>query len=150
MVVGWGVLEGVRFYRMTWRTPMRAGVSVKVQGIQSHHQPFTLVLWLQSGCRYCAEAAVSYRKAVDRGKGCVFPVAILPDRPEIAERDLRDFDLSVGQVISRPLSVDRIRGTPTVALIDSNSAVVASWTGFSSHREEWLIRQIEARCGRQG
>lgn len=87
---------------------------------------------LQAGCPFCAQSAPFYKRLIasahDRKDMEV--VAIMPSSPRDSEAYLKNKEMPFSNVLQEPLGHLRIKGTPTLLLVDANGIVLHSWVGL--------------------
>ncbi len=91
----------------------------------------TLVMALSTTCHFCAESTPFYQKLVGQktGRSDVRLVAVMPQPVEDARHYLTEHAISVDEVRQASLNSIKVRGTPTLLLVDNGGVVVRSWVG---------------------
>ena len=107
-----------------------AGTTVSVPNFDWSRSNRTLMLVLQKDCRYCTESAAFYRTLVSTAPGkATRLLAVLPQEESVAREYLKSLDVQIGEVRQSSLRSLRVRGTPTLILVDSSGKVIKSWIG---------------------
>lgn len=97
----------------------------------------TVVLVLQVGCRFCDESASFYRELLPRAaEKNVRVVAVMPNELGEARDYLQAKEISIPTIEKLEISQLRIRGTPTILLLDKTGTVKNAWEGKLSHLQE--------------
>jgi thioredoxin-related protein len=107
-------------------------------------QPQTLILVLESTCRYCNESAPFYRKLVQevQEKNTKL-IAVLPSKVEESKPHLDGLGLSSIEVRQAPLDTLQISGTPTLILTNDKGEVTNFWIGkLSTDRELDVLNKL--------
>jgi hypothetical protein len=114
----------------------------RVSGIDWSRHERTLVLVLNSGCRYCEESAPFYRTLMreQRGRGPARDglaiIAVFPNGADAVKRFLRNDQLALQSIAGVPLAAWGVVATPTILLVDSNGRVDRSWLGVLTPQQE--------------
>lgn len=111
--------------------PYQPGEAVDLPGLDTERSSATLVLFVRSTCPYCTESMPFYRRLLDHAsKGRMRAVAVVLEQRETGAAYLAAHGLTVQNVLtidrSRP---SRVKGTPTLILLDKSGRVVNSWVG---------------------
>ena len=110
----------------------------------------TVILAISTTCHFCTESAPFYKRL--GGIRSASPhvlrlVAVLPQNNRDATEYLGNEGVAVDQVLSIPLMSLKVRGTPTVFLLDSHKQVRSVWSGkLSSAREADLVAALKLIC----
>ena len=104
----------------------------------------TLVLALAPGCDSCSESAPFYRRlSADLATQRVHMTAVLPGSVEEGREYLRNLNVEIGDVRQGSFELLKIRGTPTLILIDEQGVVRNVWLGrFPTDKERQVIDMI--------
>lgn len=107
------------------------GSRVPLPGVQWNTRNATVVLALSIGCHFCAESASFYRELsnVVSKNPTIGLVAVFPESEIQASTYLDREQVSVQKILSVPLSVVGVEGTPTVLLVGSDGTVRKTWVG---------------------
>ena len=104
----------------------------------------TLVLFVSSRCRFCTDSAPFYRQligATPRTGGVRFVAAGVEPR-EVLASYLRELSVEVDAIVSFPGPPPRrVRGTPTLVLVNSEGQVDLSWVGMLRESDQAALRR---------
>lgn len=122
--------------------PFRVGATLKAIPSDVYSaSPRTLVLLLQSSCRFCTDSMPFYRRLIQtrRASGplAVFAVAVLSSDP--ADRTsayLQQHSVDVDHVISVPAATVRDARTPTVLVLNKQGIISYVWVGLLPPEQE--------------
>jgi peroxiredoxin len=92
----------------------------------------TLVLVFRSTCRFCTDSMPFYKKLAEEAagtRGATRLVGITTDTAETAQEYLRQHRLQLSTVVSTTPGMLRVRGTPTLLLVDRAGAIKHIWNG---------------------
>jgi hypothetical protein len=90
-----------------------------------------IVLVLQKGCHFCSESAAFYQQLA-RGvanRTDVELVAALPQNAGDAQQYLNEIQLPITEVRQVDMASIKVRGTPTILLVDKTGTVTDVWIG---------------------
>lgn len=121
-----------------------------IEGVDWKANRRTLVLALQTTCRFCSESASLYRRLTDvLPKAGVHMIAVLPQAKTESVRYLRSLDVNVTDVRQESFVTLKIPGTPTLMLVDEVGVVRNVWVGkLSPQRENDLVTVLLAVRGK--
>ena len=106
------------------------GSKLNVPDLNFSGQPKTLVLVLQTGCRFCNESAPFYKHIIEstRNKNIKL-VAVFPTSIEESRAHLNDLGLTNLEVKRSPLENIQVSGTPTLILTNEKGEILNFWLG---------------------
>lgn len=109
-------------------------------------QQKTIVLALQTTCRFCNESAPFYKRLVEETKGkSIKIVAVLPQSVEESQAHLKELGVSGIEIKQAPISTLDASGTPTLILTDQSGKVTDFWVGkLSPDKETEVINKINS------
>src|SRR5439155_2060468 len=90
-----------------------------------------IVLVLRKGCHFCSESAPFYQQLA-RGvvnRTDVELVAALPQNASDAQQYLNEIQLPITEVRQVDMTAMKVRGTPTILLVDKTGTVTDVWIG---------------------
>jgi hypothetical protein len=122
------------------------GTLISLPGVSWQDSNQTVVLALSDKCRFCSESAPFYQRLAQglAQRGDVRLIAIFPQDVDAGKYYLAQLGVSIGQVIQAPLDSLKVRGTPTLVIVDKNGAVMQSWVGkLNSERESEVLNRIK-------
>jgi hypothetical protein len=104
----------------------------------------TLVLALAPGCESCSESAPFYRRlTAELPAQRIHMTAVLPESVEQSREYLRGLVVEVDDVRQGSFALLKIRGTPTLILVDEQGVVRNVWLGrFPPDKEQQVIDTI--------
>lgn len=104
----------------------------------------TLILALQSNCRFCTESAPFYKRLVEEAKDKNIKfVAVFPAEVEDSIRYLNELAINGFEVKQAPISVLDASGTPTLILTNDKGEVTNFWVGkLPADMEMEVINQL--------
>lgn len=104
----------------------------------------TLVLALAPGCESCSESAPFYRRlSAELATQPVHMTAVLTGSVEEGREYLRGLNVEIGDVRQGSFELLKIRGTPTLILVDEEGVVRNVWLGrFPPDKEQQVIDMI--------
>ncbi|HWQ03698.1 MAG TPA: hypothetical protein VNL38_04385 [Candidatus Nitrosotenuis sp.] len=107
------------------------GKRISLSGVDWGKHGRTLVIALQSGCRYCLESATFYQRLTKMRSrfGATRMVAVLPHSLENSSTFLMTLGLSVDEIHQGTLQEIGVQGTPTLLLVNSSGIVTEAWIG---------------------
>jgi hypothetical protein len=122
----------------TERAEIRAGEKVSLEGIDWVKNERTLLLALQSDCRFCSESAPFYRRLTQElgEPRAVRLIAVLPQQVDDGQKYLNELDVTVDEVKQVSFESLKVGGTPTLILVDSAGVVERVWLGKLSFTQE--------------
>lgn len=90
----------------------------------------TLVLALAPGCDSCSESAPFYRRLIaELPTGRVHLTAVVPETAEEGREYLRSLNIEIDDVREGSFQSLKIKGTPTLILVDERGEVRNVWLG---------------------
>ena len=109
----------------------------------------TLVLALAPGCESCSESAPFYRRlTAELPAQRIHMTAVLPESVEQSREYLRGLVVEVDDVRQGSFALLKIRGTPTLILVDEQGVVRNVWLGrFPPDKEQQVIDIIREAVG---
>ncbi len=120
------------------------GSTVNLAGVSWSKHPKTLILALQTQCRFCNESAGFYKRLIEVSRNAtVRLVAVLPTTREESTKHLQELGLTDLDVIQMPLNTLKVSGTPTLILTNERGEITNFWTGqLSPDQETEVINQL--------
>jgi len=109
----------------------------------------TLVLALAPGCESCSESAPFYRRlTAELPAQRIHMTAVLPESVEQSREYLRGLVVEVDDVRQGSFALLKIRGTPTLILVDEQGVVRNVWLGrFPPDKEQQVLDIIREAGG---
>jgi hypothetical protein len=111
--------------------PGLVGQHFSLPGIDWAQSQQTLVMALQTTCRFCSDSGPFYQELIrDRAKFArTRIVAVLPQVVEESKAYLGRLGVSVDDIRQGALAEIGVRGTPTLLLVNSAGVVTDVWAG---------------------
>jgi len=125
----------------------QSGEQIKeVRDVNFASAPRTLVLFVRSNCHFC-ELSMPFYKALSRSpirrRGGFRLVAASIEDPAITSAYLKANHVLVDQIVSVQRGSTKVRGTPTLILVDRNASVVKAWAGYlPKDGEEDVLKEL--------
>ena len=116
----------------------QVGKKISLQGIDWSKSEQTLLMFLNTQCGYCKQSEPFYRRLTNGGidHQKVRLIAVFPQRLETSKEYLDCVGIAVDD-IRQPVSSDlKVKGTPTLVLVNADGIATNEWVGFLSHLEE--------------
>lgn len=125
---------------------LRAGdVFPEIRGVAFNSGKPTVIAVLARDCIYCTQSLPFYRRLLsDKGnRGFVF-LALCRDAEDICHEYLANAGVVPDEIASTSDIADRlrIRGTPTLLLVEPNRRIVDVWTGLQNTEEQKKISEL--------
>lgn len=115
-----------------------------IQGQDYGSYDRTLILYLNSGCRFCTESMTFYRAIADELKTrrhAVQVVAIAIESEVAIQTYLTQYGVRVDKAASVTGSEwSKLRATPTILIVDHQGIVEKAWVGKLPNRDEADVR----------
>lgn len=120
------------------------GEKLSLTGVDWQGYGATLVLALAPGCDSCSESAPFYRRlTAELATQRVHMTGVLPASVEESREYLRSLKVEIADVRQGSFEALKIRGTPTLILVDQQGVVVNVWLGrFPPEQEQQVIDTI--------
>src|SRR5262245_32311548 len=129
------IASAVLVKRYLWPKPQPAppvqiavGEKLLLEGVDWQAHGNTLVVALSPGCDSCSESAPFYRRIASELPG-LHMTAVLNQGVEEGREYLRSIDVKISDVQQGSLHKLKIRGTPTLILVDNEGLVRNIWLG---------------------
>lgn len=122
------------------------GSKLNVSDVNFSSQPKTLVLALQTGCRFCNESASFYKRIIENIQNkSVKIVAVLPTDIEESKAHLNELGLTDLEVKRSSLDNIQVSGTPTLILTNEKGEITDYWVGkLSPDKETEVINKLNS------
>ncbi|MDQ1729128.1 MAG: hypothetical protein QOD33_1253 [Pyrinomonadaceae bacterium] len=118
--------------------PSNIGTKISLPEVDWSKLDKNLLLVLSDSCRYCTESAPFYQRLVqERAQRESFRLtAVLPQPVSDGQKYLNGLGVSIDEIKQLPPAAIRIRGTPTLLLINRAGVVTDEWLGKLSPEKE--------------
>ena len=132
-------------------TPMAAarlqpviGARMNLPGVNWSAQPKTLILALQTGCRFCDESVPFYKRIAENVRAeNVKLIAAFPTGVEESAAHLKALGLTNIEVRQLPLESLQTSGTPTLILTNDKGQITNYWLGkLTPDKEAQVLANI--------
>lgn len=125
-------------------SPLAAGTSIRLPGVQWPPSQDTLVLGISATCHFCKDSLPFYRQLAAQLQGRVNVVAVLPQEQNEADAFLQRAGVTGVKVVSQDLGKIGVYATPTLLLVDSTGKVKDSWVGEldADHQKKLLAAAL--------
>lgn len=122
------------------------GSMLNVPDVDFSSQPKTLVLALQTGCRFCNESASFYKRIIENARNKnIKLVAVLPTDVEESKAHLNELGLTNLEVKRAPLENIQVGGTPTLILTNEKGEITDFWIGkLPLNKETEVINKLNS------
>lgn len=132
------------------RETIAVGTTLSLPGVDWRANTNTMILAVSTNCHYCSESAPFYRRlASELPRRRVHLTALLPQDAAEGQKYLRSLNVPVSDVRQAPLKKLKIRGTPTLLLVDERGIVRQVWEGMlSPERERQVFEAVGAMPAR--
>lgn len=106
--------------------------------------PRTLIVWIRSGCRFCAESMPFYSRLSRQPRRSQIVVAGL-EPPDQLRAYVDSQGFSPDKVVTVRPGALQLTGTPTLVLVDASGVVLNVWKGKlpNTAAEEEVRRSLE-------
>jgi thioredoxin-related protein len=123
------------------------GNKVPVGGIEWVKSGHTVLLVLQKGCRYCTESAPFYQRLIKEtaNRNDVKLIALLPQSVTEGKHYLDEIGVSINDIRQVPPSQVKVRGTPTLIIVNDSGVAVDVWKGkLAPEAEAQVLSRLKA------
>lgn len=122
-------------------TQVSVGTKVSVPDVDWSRSNKNLVLVLSDTCRYCTASAPFYKRLVqERAQRDSFRLtAVLPEPVDNGRKYLNDLGVSIDEVKQLSPDAIRVRGTPTLLLVNNVGVVTDTWLGKLTPEQETAV-----------
>ena len=122
------------------------GAKMEAPDVNWSEQPKTLILALQSNCRFCNDSAPFYKRVIEtvRNKN-VKLVAVFPTGIEKNIAHLKELGLDAMEVKQSSLGSLQVSGTPTLILTNEKGEITDYWVGrLTPDKEAEVINKLNS------
>lgn len=128
------------------RVQPTVGKKLDLAEVNFSEKPRTVLLALQTTCRYCNESADFYKRLVEETKGKnIKLVAVFPTPVEDSARHLNELGVTGFEVKQAPISALDASGTPTLIITNDKGEVTNFWIGkLPAEKESEVINQLKS------
>ena len=124
--------------------PKIKGSKIEIPNINWEKNDKTLVLYLNSECRYCTESMPFYKNLAEVSKEKnINTIVASNDLLETSKKYLKKHDVNFQEVRQASLDSIGVHGTPTLLLVNKQGEVSNFWVGkLNSSREQEVLDQL--------
>jgi hypothetical protein len=109
-------------------------------GLSFEEAPQTLVIYLQSTCRFCT-ASMGFYQGLNDSRRRVPLVVVGFEAQSVLNDYVTSHGFAPDRIVTVPASTLRFGGTPTLALVDRTGRIGAIWRGQLKSDEEAEVRR---------
>jgi hypothetical protein len=104
----------------------------------------SVVMFLKTDCPFCVQSRQLYKQISDKAQSTRLVIVGYETRDVLRRRYVEEYGLDADIVATIEYGHTRLRGTPTVLVLDAASRVVSVWRGRLSQADEArLLAQID-------
>lgn len=121
-----------------------------VNGLGVEQSARSVLLYLNSGCRYCTESIPFYVRLsqLPSVKIARFRVVVLTDEPtDVIASYLGHYGIKASAIVKARDAGVRLPGTPSVLVVDRNGHVLGSWFGWLAQEQQAEVLSALATDG---
>jgi len=121
------------------------GTSLKgsLEGVDWSKNGRTLVLAISTRCHFCTDSAPFFQRLSKGRPANTKLLAVLPQAVDESRKYLEQEGVRVDDVRQAQLDSIKVRGTPTLLLVDSTGTVAEAWVGkLEPSQEEDVLRVL--------
>jgi hypothetical protein len=143
-----GALATKRFFQNPAQDMVRepqVGASISLPGVDWGASNVNLVMALSTGCHFCSESAVFYKRLVPfaAAKG-IRVLAVLPQSVSDDRAYLDNLGVRVSEIVESPLGRLDVSGTPTLLVLDAHGRIKRAWVGkLDSDGERQVLASLQ-------
>jgi hypothetical protein len=128
------------------REQITAGDKLPMPGVPWEGNGNTVVLALSTNCHYCSESAPFYKRlTTELSRRRAHLMIVMPQPIDEGRKYVQGLGLDAGDVRQVPLRALKIRGTPTLAMVDGEGVVSDVWEGMlQPEREQEVLKAVRA------
>jgi hypothetical protein len=125
------------------------GTKISLPDIDWAKNNQTLIIALKTGCHFCKESAPFYQqltKEVSNNSQLIF---MLPESVSEGEKYLKEMEVPNSKIRQIDLDTIKVKGTPSLILVDNQGIVKRSWVGkLSPEKEAEVLGELHCKtCG---
>jgi len=125
--------------------PSTVGAKLSQVDIDWSKSTKNLLLILSTSCHYCTESAPFYKRLVQERtqRGTFNLTAVLPQSVSEGQTYLNGLGVNINDIKQMSPGAIRIRGTPTILLVDGAGVVTEEWLGkLPPEKEDEVLSQL--------
>ncbi|HEX9982964.1 MAG TPA: hypothetical protein VGF69_06860 [Thermoanaerobaculia bacterium] len=126
------------------REQIATGNKLPMPGVEWQANGNTVVLALSTNCHYCSESAPFYKRlTAELSRRRAHLMIVMPQSIEEGRKYVEGLGLQAADVRQVPLRALKIRGTPTLAIVDGDGVVRNVWEGMlQPEREQEVMEAV--------
>lgn len=122
------------------------GSQISVPGVNWSESDETVLLALSNTCHFCTESAPFYQKLLRETaeRKNLRVVAVFPQEVGQGKKYLDDLNVPITQIAQASLDSFKVRGTPTLLIVDKSGTIKQAWVGrLNAERESEVLNRIK-------
>ena len=121
------------------------GRKLNLENVDFSQQSKTVLLALQTGCRFCNESIPFYKRMLEKTKGQNIKfIAYFPTKVENSTNHLAELGITEMEVRQAPISALEPSGTPTLIITDTKGEITDFWIGkLPPEKEAEVISKLQ-------
>lgn len=122
------------------------GSKLELADVNWSSQPKSVVLALQTTCRFCIESAPFYKRLIQQAKDRnIKVIAVFPTKVEESAAHLSELGLQGLEVKQSPISDLQTSGTPTLILTNDKGEITNFWIGkLPADKEDEVLSKLSS------
>jgi len=126
------------------KTSIKVGDAMTLPSVDWKANRRSVVLLLQRNCGYCSKSAPFYNRLIPEAKSKnVRVIAAMPGPIADSKEYVAGLGLPMEEVLNANFSLLKVRGTPTVAIVDDRGIVTKVWRGYlESDKEKEVLTSL--------
>jgi hypothetical protein len=122
------------------------GSKLELADVNWSSQPKSVVLALQTTCRFCTESAPFYKRLIQQAKDRnIKVIAVFPTKVEESAAHLNELGLQGLEVKQAPISALQTSGTPTLILTNEKGEITNFWVGkLPADKEDEVLSKLSS------
>jgi len=114
------------------------GLKISIPGLDWSKSNQTLLMFLNIDCGFCKQSEPFYRQLTSAvtDHQSIRVVAVFPQKIEQVKPYLESAKIMVDEITQQAPTQFRVKGTPTLVLVDKNGTATNEWIGLLSTPEE--------------
>ena len=126
--------------------PSNVGARLSQVDIDWSKSNKNVLLLLSTSCHFCTESAPFYKRLVQERtqRGTFSLTAVLPQPVSEGQAYLKGLGVDINDIKQLSPAAIRIRGTPTILLVDGSGVVTEEWLGkLPSEKQDEVLSRLQ-------